>query len=88
MKGKVKGCIIIDLNLSLQSHTCPVRALFLDRVDRAGGSSLWTLLSSSSPLARGLLFLPIGLDVTLMVIFGTELDVPNIRVLLVTMESM
>lgn len=69
-------------------HNWPIRALFLDRVDRAGGSSLSKSPSSSSPLATDLLFLLVGLDVTLMVIFGIELDVPNIKVLFATVESM
>ena len=50
----------------------------------AGGSSPWTLLSSLSLLATGLLFLPGKLDVTLIVIFRTKLDALNMKLLFVT----
>src|SRR5689334_21560589 len=79
---------MIDLEPYLYAYNWSVRARFLDSVDRAGGSSLSILSSSSFLLTIGLLFPPGGLAVTLMVMLGTELDAPNVKLLFVTVESM
>ena len=81
-------CIIKDLNLYPCSRDWSVQTHCFIVLTRPEGSPLWTPLWPSSEIHTGLLFPLGGVVGTLIAMFGTELNVPKIKTLFVTVESL